>query len=249
MVTDYDVIAARYRQAKQQPWRSAIESFTLMELIGPLADEAVVDLACGEGFYTRRLRRHGAGRVVGVDLSHEMIALARAEEEAHPSGIEYLVHDAKSLSLAPEFDLAVAAYLLNYARDRDDLGAMCRGIAGCLKPGGRFVTANSNPALDVGNAPSYRDYGFATTVNGPIVEGAPITWTFFLDDGPLYVENYHLDVAAHEHALRAAGFGQIRWHQPRVSPKGQALHNPGFWDAFLTHPPVIFLECTRTPAE
>src|SRR3954470_6258387 len=121
MVTDYDVIAARYRQAKEQPWRSAIESFTLMELVGPLSGEAVVDLACGEGFYTRQVRRQGAGRVVGVDLSHEMIALARAEEEARPSEIAYLVQDAKSLCVAPEFDVAVAAYLLNYARSREEL--------------------------------------------------------------------------------------------------------------------------------
>jgi toxoflavin synthase len=247
MVTDYDVIAARYRQAKQQPWRSAIESFTLMELVGPLSGEAVVDLACGEGFYTRQVRRQGAGRVVGVDLSHEMIALARAEEEAHPSDIAYLVQDAKSLRVAPEFDVAVAAYLLNYARSREELDAMCRGVAGCLKPGGRFVTVNSNPALDVPNAPSYRDYGFTTTVDGPLVEGAPITWTFFLDDGPLSLENYHLDVAAHEEALRAAGFAQVRWHQPRVSPRGQSLHDRGYWDAFLTHPPVIFLECVKSP--
>src|SRR3954464_14392642 len=101
MVTDYDVIAARYRRAKQQPWRSAIESFTLMDLVGDLAGKAVVDLACGEGFYTRRLRGQGAARVVGVDLSHEMIALARAEEAAHPSGIDYLVQDGRSLALAP----------------------------------------------------------------------------------------------------------------------------------------------------
>src|SRR5262249_56939118 len=113
-----------------------------LDMRGDRAGRPVGDLACGEGFYTRRLRQHGAARAVGVDLSEGMIHLAREQESAHPLGIEYLVQDGRDLRLSEDFDLAVAAYLLNYARDRAELGAMCRGIAPCLKPGGRFVTAN-----------------------------------------------------------------------------------------------------------
>ena len=39
MPTDYDSIANEYKRAKQQPWRSFIESFTLMNLIGDLAEQ------------------------------------------------------------------------------------------------------------------------------------------------------------------------------------------------------------------
>ena len=145
MTTDYDSIAEEYKRAKLQPWRQHIESFTLMGLIGGLAGKAVVDLACGEGFYTRLLRQHGAAKVLGVDLSERMVGLARAQEANNPLGIEYVVGDGKNLALGAEYDLAVAAYLLNYARNRDELDAMCRGIARCLKPGGRFVSVNTNP--------------------------------------------------------------------------------------------------------
>ena len=42
--------------------------------------------------------------------------------------------------MATKYDLAVAAYLLNYAHDRTELaGQMCNGIVRCLKPGGRFA--------------------------------------------------------------------------------------------------------------
>jgi SAM-dependent methyltransferase len=245
MNTDYDTIATQYRRAKEQPWRTVIESFTLMDLIGDLAGKSVVDLACGEGFYTRRIRRQGADRVVGVDLSQEMIALARAEEAGHPIGIDYLVQDGRSLMLAAEFDLAVAAYLLNYARDREELGAMCRGVAGCLKPGGRFVTVNTNPGWQSFGSPSYREYGFETRAEGELGEGTPITWTFYLQDGSFEIENYHLDVAAHEQTLRSAGFREVRWHRPRLSPRGKAEWGRDYWSSFLTHPPVIFLECVK----
>ena len=67
---------------------------------------------------------------------------------------------------------------------------------------------NCNPALNFPAAPSYREYGFETVVGG-WREGAPITWTFYLDDGPFDIENYYLNVATHEDAFRRAGFRRM----------------------------------------
>ena len=50
MTTDYDPIAEQYKRVKQQPWRTHIEAFSLMELIGPLTGQTVLDVACGDGF-------------------------------------------------------------------------------------------------------------------------------------------------------------------------------------------------------
>ena len=119
MPTDYDAIAGQYQRAKRQPWRGHIEAFTFFGMLGDLTGKAVVDLACGEGHYTRMLPSLGAAKVVGVDRSEGMIALARAQESEHPLGIEYLVQDCRSLSLPVEFDVAAAAYLLNYAARRE----------------------------------------------------------------------------------------------------------------------------------
>src|SRR5262245_55551313 len=91
MDTDYDRIAEQYQPAKRQPWRTHIERYTLLRLAGDVAGKAVIDLACGEGHYTRALRRLGAARVVGVDLSPAMIGLAEAEEARRPLGVEYRV--------------------------------------------------------------------------------------------------------------------------------------------------------------
>ena len=76
MTTDYDLIAAEYKRAKQQPWRMHLEHHTLFHLLGDLHGKAVLDLACGEDFYTRFLKRGGAARAMGVDLSQRMIDLA-----------------------------------------------------------------------------------------------------------------------------------------------------------------------------
>jgi SAM-dependent methyltransferase len=245
MDTDYDQIAAKYKRAKLQPWRTHIEQYTLLRLVGDLAGKAVIDLACGEGYYTRLLRQRGAARVVGVDLSHEMVGLADAQEALEPLGVEYRVGDARSLNLAGEFDLAVAAYLLNYARTAEEMTAMCRSIAGALKPGGRFVTVNNNPADPPENLDTGRPYGFAKRLEGELVEGAPVVWQFFLPKGPLEITNYHLSVATMEEAFRAAGLRDVRWHAPEVSPEGESEFGREHWATFLRQPPITFITCTR----
>ncbi|MEX0581076.1 MAG: class I SAM-dependent methyltransferase [Mycobacterium sp.] len=57
-----------------------------MDLIGDATGLSVLDLACGEGFYTRLIRHRGAARVRGLDLSDGMIAMAEAQEAREPPG-------------------------------------------------------------------------------------------------------------------------------------------------------------------
>lgn len=247
MTTDYNTIAAEYQKAKQQPWRMHIEHFTLFELIGDLQGMSVLDLACGGGFYTRFLKRYGAARVVGIDLSAKVIELARAAEAKEPLGIEYHVHDAREPLGMGGFDLVTAAYLLNYASTPEELHAMCQGIGRSLKPGGRFVTVNNHPEQPPEFYPDCRKYGFLKTLpDGPPREGAPVDWTFFLNDGSDFtITNYILSTATHEWALRAAGLNDIRWHHPRLAPAGAKDCAPDYWRVFLEHPPIVFLECRR----
>lgn len=245
MTTDYDRITGEYQQSKLQPWRTHIEAHCLLAIAGDVSGLSVIDVACGEGYYSRRLRALGAARVLGIDLSPGMIDLANVQEQARPLGIDYRVGDATALDLAAEHDLVTAAYLLNYAQDEQQLAAMCRGIAAALRPGGRFVTVNSATELDFARAPSFRKYGFETTVHGPQQAGAPIEWKFYLDDREFSLENYYLDRSTHERILREAGFSEVRWHRPRVSAEGLAEFGADYWTEFLAHPPISLIECVK----
>jgi 2-polyprenyl-3-methyl-5-hydroxy-6-metoxy-1,4-benzoquinol methylase len=243
MDTDYDRIAEQYKRARPQPWWTHMEHYTLLRLAGDLTAKAVLDLACGEGHYTRALRHQGAARVVGVDLSREMIGLAEAEEEQRPLGVEYRVVDARTLEVPGEFDLVFAAYLLNYAHTADELTQMCRAVARALRPGGRFVTVNSNPAEPTVEFPAARAYGFTRRVEGALVEGAPVVLTFFLPEGSFEVTNYYLSAATMDEAFRHAGLRQVRWHAPEVSPEGLREFGEPYWADLLAHPAVAFIEC------
>jgi 2-polyprenyl-3-methyl-5-hydroxy-6-metoxy-1,4-benzoquinol methylase len=245
MDTDYDRIAEQYKQAKLQPWRTHIERYAVLRLVGDVAGKAVIDLACGEGYYTRALRQQGAVRVVGVDLSRTMIGLAEAEEARRPLGVEYRVGDVRALEMPGEFDLAFAAYLLNYAHTAEELTQMCRAVARALRPGGRFVTVNNNPTDPTTDFPRRQAYGFSRRVEGEWVEGAPIVWEFFLPEGSFEVRNYQLSVATMEEAFCAAGLREVRWHAPEVSPEGLRKFGQEYWADFLARPPVAFIECVK----
>lgn len=243
MATNYDTIADEYKRAKLQPWRQHIELFSTLELVSDLHGKRVLDLACGEGFHTRVLKQKGASQVVGVDISAGMIDLANKEEVRNPLGITYHVCDVKALDLVEQFDLVFAAYLLNYAQSRDELLQMCQAIARHVKPGGRFVTINSNSDY-TGQDDSTRKYGF-TRQAGKRIESEPITWTFFLDSGPFEITNYYLSQATHEWAFQQAGLRDVRWHLPRVSPEGLAQLGKDYWKDFLEQQPVICVECWK----
>jgi SAM-dependent methyltransferase len=244
MATDYDRIAHEYKRAKQQPWRMHLEYHTLFALAGELAGRSVLDLACGEGFHTRFIRRNGAAEVLGVDLSQGMVDLALEEERREPLGIRYLQGDAADLDLGRTFDLVMAAYLLNYASDEAQLGRMARAIARHLPPGGRFVTVNNNPGHDRADFDASRKYGFVKHAPAPLADGVPVEYEIFLDDGSsVRITNFHLGVDTHERVLREAGFRDVAWHAPRLAP--DAGGDPGYWDEFLARPPVVFIECTR----
>jgi ubiquinone/menaquinone biosynthesis C-methylase UbiE len=246
MDTDYDRIAEQYQQAvRVKPWRTHIERFTLLRLVRDVAGKAVLDLACGEGYYARALRQQGAARIVGVDLSRAMIELAEAEEARRPLGIEYCVGDVRTLDVPGKFDLAFAGYLLNYAHSAEELTQMCRAVARALAPGGRFVTVNSNPAEPIVAFPAAHAYGFSRRVEGDLVEGAPVVLEFFRPEGSFEVTNYYLSAETMEEAFRAAGLRELRWHTAEISPEGLRGLGRKFWADFLAHPPVAFIECVK----
>jgi SAM-dependent methyltransferase len=244
MGTNYDLIAEEYKASKMVPWRVHCESFTFFRLAGDLIGLNTLDLACGEGFYTRQLRLRGAANAVGVDLSAGMIKLAEDAEVRNPLGIQYHVGDAFDMDLGMSFDMITASYFLNYAQNRAHLMQAATNIYSHLKPGGRFITINSNPDYRC-DAPAMRPYGF-TRENASYDEGAEIIYRFFAGDGSsIDVTNYHIDRDVHNECFTEAGFEDVNWHPIEVSPEGVDGFGEDYWKPILDCHPVIGLSCRK----
>ena len=231
---EYDSIGSRYSEAKTAPWRLHLEAYTLEELAGDVSGSRVLDLACGDGFYSRRLMRRGAVASLGIDVSAEMVSLAQAAEAERPLGCRYIRADVTEAPLEGDFDLAVAAYLLNYARSREELARLCTAMFTGLRPGGRVVGVNDLTDDGVELTRDFGRHGFRKTGPRPYVEGGAITYEFVLPEGHSFaITNYLWHPETYLTALRKAGFRSAAWHPLKVSPEGRRDFPPGFWDDLL----------------
>ena len=46
-------------------------------------------------------------------------------------------------------------------------------------------------------------------------------------------------------AFERAGFSEVRWHHPVLSPEALKDYDQQYWSTFLDFPPVAFIECIR----
>lgn len=100
--------------------------------------ERVLDLGCGPGFYAVELaeRVGPTGRVVGVDASADMLALAEARR-GRRGNVELRAADVAALPVADgAVDAAVCVQVLEYVPDLARVFAEVRRV---LRAGGRFV--------------------------------------------------------------------------------------------------------------
>lgn len=242
----YEAIADSFDHTfKQIPPREHFEAYSLHRLLGDLTGLSILDLACGTGIFTRALKRWGAARVVGVDISEDMIRVARTLEEEHPLGVEYVTGDVASLGDLGPFDCAVAIYLLGYASSRDHIVQMGRGIARNLKPGARFLTYIIDPRFS--REPGYyRKYGLEIFGEENGEDGGLIHFQLYLNGTAtpkIAVHNWSMDTLGA--AFEEAGFTDVRWVQPELSPQGREKYGDEYWADYLRRLPGIFLEARK----
>lgn len=233
----YDAIAEQYKNSKQLGFRKCIEEYTLLKLVGDITNKQVLDLACGEGIYTRKIKNLGASNILGVDLSVEMIKLAEAEEQRNSIGCEYLVKDALNLGKIGDFDVVMCMYLLNYAQTKAELLRICEAIYINLKPAGKLIGFNDNPMNKLENYANYKEYGFIKESTSLRNEGDFVKYIIFNPDGTEFsFDNYFLSPQTYEECFQETGFKNFTWEGPFLDEK---VSDTEYWDVFFNDPPLI----------
>ncbi|MEM8587408.1 MAG: class I SAM-dependent methyltransferase [Pseudomonadota bacterium] len=242
----YDRIATEYSKSTELPLRVHFDEPSLLRLAEPLDGKSVLDLACGDGHYTRLVKQAGAGETLGIDLSSEMVALAEAEERRTPIGCRYQTGNASNLALGKTFDLVVSVYLLNYARTKAELLDFCKTIRRHLKPGGRFVGLTLNITLDPAHYADGKHYGVWFTGPARPQEGDPLTVHIANTDGSTAsFDNSYLKPATSAEAAAVAGLRDFAWRPLQVSEEGLAAFPSGYWDCALAYPITIGVQARR----
>jgi len=100
-----------------------------LALLDPQWGEHILDIGCGDGTLTLKIKAAGAD-VVGIDNSLSMIGAARAK------GLDARLMDAAELKFAEAFDAAFSNATLHWVLDKE---RAARAIWFALKNNGRFA--------------------------------------------------------------------------------------------------------------
>ena len=122
----------------------------LLRLMELRRGDAVLDLACGPGFFAREFAAKGAS-VTGVDASQSLIAVARKNGA---QGAEFHVGSADAMPFIKDKTIDKAAIVLALQNMESATGALGE-CARVLKPGGRLYAVLNHPAFRVPKASSW----------------------------------------------------------------------------------------------
>src|SRR5215468_9056019 len=137
------------RMGEGNDWHLSLIAPAAEKLLCIEAGERVLELACGNGQFARRLASLGA-RVVACDSSAAFLERARARSGEHSAEIDYRLTDLSSEEqLAAlgtgEFDAAVCNMAL---MDIACITPLLRAVRRSLKAGGRFVFTVPHPCFN-----------------------------------------------------------------------------------------------------
>lgn len=221
-------------------WHRSLIDPAVVAMVGPVRGLRVLDVGCGNGYLTRRFKRAGAARAVGVDASTASVRLARRREDAHPSGAEFVHADAARLGRYPSgtFDRIVANMSL---MDIRDAAGTIRELSRLLAPAGRFVFSISHPCFDIDERSAWvvERHLYHETVARK-VEGyrheRPVRVPWKISPTEMaYTTSYHRTLATYARYLHDAHLAILRLTEP--SPRSELVRKSS-QGAFMAEIPL-----------
>ncbi|KAB5566830.1 S-adenosyl-L-methionine-dependent methyltransferase [Coniochaeta sp. 2T2.1] len=204
---------------------------------------SVLDLGCGDGWFSRWAIDSGASSVLALDGSANMLSRAREVSSSELyAGIEYRQVDMVNLSLGKDsFDLIFSGLALHYP---PDLRLILSKLHASLKPGGSFVFSVEHPVYTAPRQPGFQHAPDTGRVYWPLTD--------YFDESPRCVSWLGSRVRKQHHMVQTwigavldAGFGLtglLEWGGTREGEEGR--RHPD-WEEGVS-PRFMILSARRT---
>jgi 2-polyprenyl-3-methyl-5-hydroxy-6-metoxy-1,4-benzoquinol methylase len=151
LASAFDGQAAKFERAPVQSDPAALERLVQAADLPP--DSLILDAGCGPGLVSEAFLKAGH-RIVGVDLSAEMIARARKRCAPYGERARFTRISLFDASFTGPFDASVSRYVLHHMTDAL---AFVRRQVELLRPGGVLVLSDHTTDTDAAAAEQHRD--------------------------------------------------------------------------------------------
>ncbi len=141
---------------KKDSYQQTVILPNLLRILDLTKGQKVLDLACGQGFFSNAFHQTGA-TVIGADIAPELVKLAR---DHSPKEISYHVCPAHKLPLGlASIDVVVMVLAIQNIKEAGETIAECARV---LRPGGRLVMVLNHPCFRI---PQKSDWGWDSKQN------------------------------------------------------------------------------------
>ena len=142
-IYDNEAFFEGYKQIreKENNANNLFEEPALFSLLPNLKDKTILDLGCGFGNHCMQFKQLGAKKVVGIDISEKMLAIAR-KENSHGDSTYLNITMENIGELNDSFDLVVSSLAFHYI---EDFTTLIGNIYDLLSENGTFVFSQENP--------------------------------------------------------------------------------------------------------
>ena len=144
-IFDNDIFFDGYKslRAGETNYNDLLEQPAMAKLLPDLTGKSVLDMGCGYGHNCVDFVRRGAKRIVGIDISEKMLAVAECES-VHGK-IRYLNMSMTDVSkLGETFDFIYSSLAFHYVEDFD---AFAKDMYSVLNNGGQLLFSQEHPII------------------------------------------------------------------------------------------------------
>lgn len=215
------------------------EKPALFSLLPDLKNKTVLDLGCGYGENCVSFVEKGAKRVVGIDISKKMLAVAK--EKNSRRSITYMNMPMENIGeLNDRFDIVVSSLAFHYV---EDFTALIKNIHGLLNENGVLVFSQEHPLVTCfssGNRWTKNEDGeklFANIANYSVDGERESTW--FVEN----VKKFHRTFSTIINTLVVSGFMVKELIEP-VPTKKTLNDHPEYKD-LLHRPDFLLIKAVR----
>lgn len=142
-----------YLETNKDSYQEKVIGPGLLRLLDIKKGARILDLACGQGFFSRKFAAAGAA-VVGADISKELIEAAKKRS----TDIEFHATPANKLGFAKDATFDAVTIVLAIQNIENMLGVFTEAQR-VLKPGGRMILVLNHPLFRI---PKRSSWGFDT---------------------------------------------------------------------------------------